>query len=76
MSNVLIVDDISDGGASFKFLAQKLKAEGFQKVGLFVTHGIFSKGLKVLEKDIDFIFCGGIVGTYINREDLRKFNDK
>ena len=74
--DVLIVDDISDGGASFKFLAQKLKEKGAERVGLFVTHAIFSKGLEILEKDIDFIFCNDIIGTYINREDVRKFNER
>jgi len=74
--NVLIVDDISDGGTSFKFLAQKLKNKGAGKVGLFVTHGIFSKGLKELEKDIDFIWCSNIIGNYINGEDIWRFNER
>lgn len=74
--NVLIVDDLSDGSASFKFLAQKLKQKGAEKVGLYVTHGIFSKGLEVLEKDIDFIFCPNVVCGYINREDITEFNNK
>lgn len=73
---VLIVDDICDGGASFKYLAEKLKEKGASKVGLYVTHGIFSKGLKVLEKDIDFIFVEGIVGNYINNEDVWRFNER
>lgn len=45
---VLIVDDICDGGATFKLLAQDLYASGAEEVNLFVTHGIFSKGLKIL----------------------------
>lgn len=74
--NILIVDDISDGGASFKFLAQKLKEKGAEKVGLYVTHGIFSKGLEVLRGDVDYIFVDNIVGNHINREMLWKFNEK
>lgn len=74
--NVLIVDDISDGGASFKFLSQKLKDLGADKVGLYVTHGIFSQGLSGLEKDIDFIWCSGLVGSYINNEDIWRFNER
>lgn len=74
--NVLIVDDLADGAASFKFLAKKLKQKGADKVGLYVTHGIFSKGLEVLEKEVDFIFCPNVVCKYINREDITKFNNK
>lgn len=73
--NILILDDICDGAASFKFLAQKLKEKGADKVGLFVTHGIFSKGLEVLEKDVDFIWCSNIIGNYINEQDVWRFND-
>ena len=74
--NILIVDDICDGAASFKFLAQKLKEKGADKVGLYVTHGIFSKGLEVLEGYVDFIFCPNLVGNYVNQLDIQKFNSK
>lgn len=46
--NVLIVDDICDGGATFTILAKDLLAKGAKSVALFVTHGIFSRGLKPL----------------------------
>lgn len=72
--NILIVDDICDGAASFKFLAQKLKEKGAFKVGLYVTHGIFSKGLEVLDGYVDYIFCPNIVGNYVNQEDIWRFN--
>lgn len=74
--NILIVDDICDGAASFKFLAKRLKEKGAERVGLFVTHGIFSKGLGVLEKDVDFIFCPNIVCNYINNEHIWRFNER
>lgn len=74
--DILIVDDISDRGGSFKFLAQKLKERGASRVGLFITHGIFPDGLKSLEKDIDFIWCASIVGNYINNEDFWRFNER
>jgi ribose-phosphate pyrophosphokinase len=45
---VLIVDDICDGGATFKLLAKDLLGAGARSVVLFVTHGIFSKGLQTL----------------------------
>jgi ribose-phosphate pyrophosphokinase len=46
--NVMIVDDICDGGATFKLLAKDLLAAGAKQVNLFVTHGIFSKGVRTL----------------------------
>lgn len=47
--NILIVDDICDGGATFKILTQKLLESGAIEVNLFVTHGLFSKGLQTLK---------------------------
>lgn len=46
--NVIIVDDICDGGMTFKLLAKDLLAAGACSVVLFVTHGIFSKGVRTL----------------------------
>ena len=55
--NVLIVDDICDGGATFKLLAKELIFYGASNVNLFVTHGIFSNGLATLkESGIERIF--------------------
>lgn len=53
--NVLIVDDICDGGGTFVGLAKELRAAGAKKVNLFVTHGIFSNGPDALE-GIDHIY--------------------
>jgi ribose-phosphate pyrophosphokinase len=54
--NVLIADDICDGGRTFIELAKVLKAKGAKEVSLFITHGIFSKGLAVFEGLIDAIY--------------------
>lgn len=53
---VLIVDDICDGGGTFAQLAPVLKAKGAKSVSLYVTHGIFSKGLAPLAEHFDHIF--------------------
>ncbi len=45
---VLIIDDICDGGRTFIALADALYAGGAAAVHLFVTHGLFSKGIHVL----------------------------
>ncbi len=45
---ILIVDDLCDGGMTFKLVAEAaLKAKALQ-VHLYVSHGIFSKGLQTL----------------------------
>lgn len=52
-SDVIIADDLCDGGATFISLAQELKKKNCGKIVLYVTHGIFSKG-------IDVLYRGGI----------------
>ncbi|BAV80826.1 ribose-phosphate pyrophosphokinase [Vibrio phage RYC] len=73
--DVLIVDDIADGGASFKYLAKNLKDAGVERVALYVSHGIFSKGLEELRPEVDFIFVNNIVGEYINEQNIMDYND-
>lgn len=53
---LLIADDICDGGRTFIELAKALKDKGASEISLFVTHGIFSKGLEVFEGLIDVIY--------------------
>lgn len=56
--NILIIDDICDGGMTFKLLAKDLLAAGAKSVVLFVTHGLFSKGVETLkDSGISRIFC-------------------
>jgi ribose-phosphate pyrophosphokinase len=52
----VITDDICDGGATFIGIAQELKKLNCQHVILYVTHGIFSKGLEVFDGLVDQIF--------------------
>jgi ribose-phosphate pyrophosphokinase len=47
--NVLIVDDICDGGATFTLLSKALYKKGAKEVHLFVSHGLFTKGIEVLK---------------------------
>ena len=55
--DVMIVDDIIDGGATFTFLAKELKKKKCGKIYLFATHGIFSKGVgALLDCGIDHIW--------------------
>lgn len=52
--NVLIIDDLCDGGGTFVGLAKVLREAGARSVAIFVTHGIFSKGTSL--EGIDRIF--------------------
>lgn len=51
----LIVDDICDGGGTFIALAELLRERGAKRVGLHVTHGIFSRGFSPFKGLIDTI---------------------
>lgn len=51
----LIIDDLCDGGATFRGAAEVLRANGAKRVGLAVAHGIFSRGLPI--PGIDFVAC-------------------
>ncbi|WP_044397934.1 phosphoribosyltransferase family protein [Lacinutrix sp. Hel_I_90] len=53
----LIVDDLADGGRTFKFLAQALKEQGASKVFLYVTHAQFNYGFEELKDTINHIYC-------------------
>lgn len=53
----VICDDICDGGATFLAIAEQLKQLNCAQIVLYVTHGIFSRGLDVFDGLIDQIFC-------------------
>lgn len=48
--SVLIIDDICDGGMTFKLCAEKLLTLGAKDVNLYTTHGIYSKGIETLKE--------------------------
>lgn len=55
--DLIILDDICDGGRTFTELANVLKNHGAGDLYLYVTHGIFSKGLGVLKAQFTHVFC-------------------
>jgi len=68
-SDVVVFDDICDGGRTFIELAATCKKKGCGKFILYVTHGIFSKGLDVLfNNGIDEIYT---TNSYYNGSDSR-----
>ena len=52
-ANLMIVDDICDGGRTFIELAKVLRERNAGKIELFITHGIFSKGVDVFDGYVD-----------------------
>lgn len=53
---VLVVDDLIEGGATVRLLAEKLKEQGAAKVLVAATHGLFPKGFEHLRGAIDHIY--------------------
>lgn len=53
--NCFVADDLVDGGRTFIELAIALKEKGAEKLYLFASHGIFSKGYDELLKHFEII---------------------
>ena len=62
---VLVVDDICDGGGTFLGLKEELSKQSIV-ADLFVTHGIFSKGVKELTSKFNKVYT---TDSIINRSD-------
>lgn len=65
---VMILDDICDGGRTFIEAAKYLREAGAERVELYVTHGIFSKGVEnLLDNGIDHIYTTNSLGEAKDR---------
>jgi ribose-phosphate pyrophosphokinase len=64
--DVLIVDDICDGGRTFIEIAKELKKRNSGKIFLAVTFGIFSNGFGELLTHFDMIFCTDLFKKIVN----------
>lgn len=71
--NLVIIDDICDGGKTFIEIAKRIKIGAFAgKLYLVVTHGIFSKGFQELSEYFDAIYTTNSYGQlYSNVESGR-----
>jgi ribose-phosphate pyrophosphokinase len=57
----LIVDDICDGGATFIGIADAIhEKDPDADVRLYVTHGIFSKGIDVFKGKLNHIYVSNV----------------
>lgn len=54
--HTIITDDICDGGSTFIRIAKELRKMQVASITLYVTHGIFSKGLDVFDGLVDKIY--------------------
>jgi ribose-phosphate pyrophosphokinase len=72
----LIVDDICDGGGTFLGLAEELLKHEPKEIWLYVTHGIFSKGLEIFDNKINKIFTTDTIrdNRYRQSTPLTKFH--
>jgi len=72
--DMLIVDDICDGGGTFVGLAKVLKDMGANTVSLCVSHGIFSQGLERFDGIIDAIYTTDSLpqAQYANTEEYHR----
>lgn len=55
-TNLLVVDDIVDGGGTFIPLAEELRKITDGTVSLFVTHGLFTRGVDIVADAFDNVF--------------------
>lgn len=54
---LVVTDDICDGGGTFLLLADALRAHTQQPLYLYVTHGLYTKGLDALRQKYAGIYC-------------------
>lgn len=79
--DLIIIDDICDGGNTFVNICKAAVNQGFNgKKYLIVTHGIFSKGFEELRKYFDGIYTTDSYSqydpeTYITQDSLVKIKD-
>ena len=57
---LLVVDDICDGGGTFIELARVLREKTDQPLYLYVTHGLFTKGLQPLKAAYAGVFSANV----------------
>ena len=78
IEQVVIFDDICDGGRTFIELAKVIKEQTDKSIYLVVTHGIFSAGLLELSKYLKGIYCTNsvkeIIDFTVDKDFLKQLN--
>lgn len=65
-ANLLVLDDLADGAATFKYVAKALEyASNFtiERLDLAVTHGLFTKGTKVVTDIYNNVYTTNSINT-------------
>lgn len=76
VKDIIIVDDICDGGRTFIELAKALRQAGHTgKFHLVVSHGIFSKGFEELKTSFESIFTTNSCGKLDRQPKMWVHND-
>lgn len=70
--DLIIIDDVCDGGRTFIELAKVAKERGAQSISLYVTHGIFSQGMSVFAGLIDTVYT---TDSFHSRKELETLNN-
>lgn len=74
-NKILIPDDICDGGGTFIQLADLIKSKlPSTTIDLYITHGIFSKGVEIFKGKFENIYCYNIMNKSITKYDLLNLN--
>ena len=68
--NVVIIDDICDGGRTFIELSKAMAGTPRKSISLVVTHGIFSAGLKELSQHFKIIYT---TNSYMDIDSMNDF---
>lgn len=67
LDRLLVVDDICDGGGTFNGLINAMRQAGYKgNASLYVTHGIFSKGLWDLNNNFHKIYTTDTIYEPVN----------
>jgi len=66
--NLLVVDDICDGGATFIALAKELRKLTDGNLYLYTTHGIYSKGIRPLMKYYKHFYTANPFAEVVNSD--------
>lgn len=69
--NCLIIDDLCDGGGTFLGIASQISP---LYLTLIVTHGIFSKGVEILERKFDKIIVSNSYCDFFNSKKVKTIN--
>jgi len=54
--NLLIVDDLCDGGGTFLGLEEQLSLGNPASISLYVTHGMFTKGVEIIKEKFTKVY--------------------